>query len=150
MKTYIKIVAICLAVAGWQGAFGAGIDEVLASPLKSYSILDMYRMALERAERIRVSEENRHLAELDREKALSVLLPGLTTFGDYTRYSQEEMAGDFVIQPESTATWGFKAGQSFTLNGKELIALKIAEEIIECPLFDDFFGIGKISLCQTV
>nr|MBC8443570.1 TolC family protein [Deltaproteobacteria bacterium] len=30
----------------------------------------------------------------------------------------------------------FKAGQSFTLNGKELIALKIAEEIIEKRTFD--------------
>lgn len=136
MKPYIKIIVICLSVAGWHGAPGKGIANALAPPPKSYTIYDMYRIALKRAERIKISEENLQLAELDREKALSVLFPGLTAFGDYTRYSQEETAGDFTIQPESRASWGFKAGQSFTLNGKELIALKIAEEIIEKRTFD--------------
>jgi outer membrane protein len=136
MKRYGKIIALCLPVLLYHGALSAKDINALKPQPKSYSLFEMYRIALERAERIKVSEEKVYLAELDREKALSVLLPGLTAFGDYTQYSQKETFEDFTIQPENTTAWGFRAGQTFTLNGKELIALKIANEIIEQRTFD--------------
>lgn len=136
MKLYGKLIALCLPVLLYHGVLAAKNVNALKLQPKSYSIYEMYRIALERAERIKVSEEGLYLAELDREKALSLLLPRLTAFGDYTRFSQKEMFENFLIQPDSTAAWGLKAEQTFTLNGKELIALKIAEEIIEQRTFD--------------
>ena len=105
-------------------------------PKDGYSLLDLYEISLKTSERIKLSEQDLNLSELDREKALSVLLPALSTFGDYTRYSEKKTYEDIIIQPESSVAYGIKAGQSFTLNGKELIALKIANQYIEKRTLD--------------
>ena len=105
---------------------------------KPYSLDDLYQIALKRSEKIKISEENLYLTETTKEKALSVLVPRFSAFGNYTRYNEEKMAADTVtlIQPESTTAWGVRFDQSFTLNGKELIALGIAEDSIEKSKYD--------------
>ena len=102
----------------------------------TYSLLDLYEISLKASERIKLAEEDLTLSKLDREKALSVLLPAFAAFGDYARYSEKKTYEDMIIQPESSAAYGIKAGQSFTLNGKELIALKIANQNIEKRTLD--------------
>ena len=93
---------------------------------------------MKRSEKIKISEENLYIAKRTREKALSVLIPKFSAFGNYTRYSEEKMAADYVtlLQPESTTAWGARFDQSFTLNGKELIALRITEDSIEKSKYD--------------
>jgi len=97
----------------------------------TYSLFDLYKIALDNSENIKISEENLYISERNKEKAISVLFPRFSTFGNYTRYKEEEIYEGAVAQPESSNSWGFKLSQSFTLNGKELIAFRIAEDSIE-------------------
>ena len=112
--------------------------DLTSFPEKAYSLDDLYHIALMRSERIKISEEDLYIAKRTREKAFSVLIPKFSAFGNYTRYSEEKMADDYVIllQPESTTAWGARFDQSFTLNGKELIALRITGDSIEKSKYD--------------
>ncbi len=113
-------------------------SDLTPFPEKSYSLDDLYQIALMQSERIKISEEDLYIAERTREKAFSVLIPKFSAFGNYTRYSEEKMATDSVtlLQPESTTAWGARFDQSFTLNGKEFIALRITEDNIEKSKYD--------------
>jgi len=113
-----------------------------------YTLDGLYRLALKRSERVGISEEDLFLAEQTRKKAFSVLVPELTAFGTHTRYLISESFADFftgsegfggdigVESPDSSTTWGLQLSQTFTLNGKELIALKITGDSIEKAEFD--------------
>ena len=120
----IVIVVIALAVV----PTGALAEE--------YSLDDLYRIALQRSERIKVSEENLYISKLGKEKAFSVLIPRLSAFGNYTRYSEDKSAGFGVIQPDFATAWGMKLEQSFSLSGRELTGLKMAEENIVRNSYD--------------
>ncbi|MEW6326570.1 MAG: TolC family protein [Thermodesulfobacteriota bacterium] len=120
--------------------FLAHVLTLLASALtfnalasaQDYSLDDLYRMALERAERIKISEEDLYITERGKDKALAVLLPRLSAFGDYTRYSDDKTsASGFIIQPEDSTSWGLRLDQTLSLSGRELTALKISKENIE-------------------
>jgi outer membrane protein len=90
-----------------------------------YALTDLYALALGRSEQIEFSRQDIRLAETTRQKAFSVLVPRFSTFGDYTRYNENSLS-----LPDSSTTWGLRLDQSFTLNGKELIALRITDEQI--------------------
>jgi len=96
-----------------------------------YSLPDLYKITLDKSENIKISEENLYISERNKEKAISVLFPRFSTFGNYTRYHDEKIHEGAVIQPESSTSWGLKLSQSFTLNGRELIAFRVAEDSIE-------------------
>ncbi len=97
----------------------------------TYSLPDLYKIALDKSENIKISEENLYISERNKEKAVSVLFPRFSTFGNYTRYQEEKIYDGTVTQPESSKSWGLKLSQSFTLNGRELIAFRVAEDSIE-------------------
>ncbi|MCL4537011.1 MAG: TolC family protein, partial [Nitrospirae bacterium] len=66
-----------------------------------YSLEDLYRIALEQSERIKISEEDLYIAERGKDKAVSVLFPKLSAFGSYTRYDKDKFSSTgAVIQPE--------------------------------------------------
>jgi outer membrane protein len=102
---------------------------------EEYSLEDLYSIALERSERIKISEEDFYISERGKEKALSVLLPKLSAFWDYTRYTEQKFstgtADRFIIQPQYSSSWGVRLDQSISLSGRELTALKISKENIE-------------------
>ncbi|MDP2798395.1 MAG: TolC family protein [Deltaproteobacteria bacterium] len=99
---------------------------------QEYSLDDLYRIALERAERIKMSEEDLYITERGKDKALAMLLPKLSAFGDYTRYSVDKSsASGFIIQPEDSTSWGLRLDQTLFLSGRELTAFKISKENIE-------------------
>ncbi|MDD5154779.1 MAG: TolC family protein [Desulfovibrionales bacterium] len=99
---------------------------------QEYSLDDLYRIALERAERIKISEEDLYITERGKDKALAVLLPRLSAFGDYTRYSDDKTsASGFIIQPEDSTSWGLRLDQTLSLSGREVTAFKISKENIE-------------------
>ena len=91
-----------------------------------WSLPDLYQRALDLSETIRIADYDRTLAEKDKDRAFSVLVPRVTAFGGYTRYDEEK-----VSYPESDWNWGVRFDQSFTLNGKELIALDMANDQID-------------------
>lgn len=100
-----------------------------------YSLEDLYKIALERAERIKISEEDLSIAQRGRDKAFSVFLPKISAYGNYIRYSEEKLSGGagfrFPVQPEYSAFWGLRLDQSLSLGGKEFSSFKISKENLE-------------------
>ena len=123
----------------WTMLVGSGLSaraENNTSEKKTYSLDSIYRSALDRSEKVGISEEELYLAHLTRKKAFSVLMPELSAFGSYTRYELNNSTIDFITGPDSEKTWGLQLSQKFTLNGRELIALKVTGESIEKSEYD--------------
>ena len=102
-----------------------------------YSLEDLYRIAFERAEKIKLSEEDLFIAERQKDKALALLLPKLSAFGNYTKYTEEKYyATRTLIQPDKATSWGLRADESLSLSGRELTALGISRENITKSRYD--------------
>jgi outer membrane protein len=136
-KINISILIFIVLISGFKNIW-AQESDLTSFPEKPYSLDDLYQIALKRSEKIKISEENLYITERTKEKALSVLVPRFSAFGNYRRYSEEKTAADTetLIQPESATAWGVRFDQSFTLNGKELIALRITKDSIEKSKYD--------------
>jgi outer membrane protein len=113
---------------------------------EEYSLDDLYRIALERAERIKLSEEDLYIAERGKDKALALLMPRLSAFGSYTKYTEDKLnATRTLIQPEDTTSWGLRADESLSLSGRELTALGISRENIVKSRYD-LYAIREVYL----
>jgi outer membrane protein len=97
---------------------------------EEYSLDDLYRIALERSETIKIAEEDIYISELEKDRAIAVLFPKLSAFGSYRDYTREKTADLLVIQPDNSTSWGLSLNQSLSTSGKELTALRIAKEFI--------------------
>lgn len=97
----------------------------------TYGLEDLYGLALERSEEIRIAKNLHLIALQDEKRAFSVLLPTLSAFGDYIHYSEGG-----AIAPEYGYEYGVKLKQQFTLNGRELIALQAARDTIQQRSYD--------------
>ena len=110
------------------------------SAFEEYSLEDLYRIALERSEKIKISGEEVYVSESGKDKALSALLPKFSAFWDYTRYTEQKFftqaVTPFVIQPQYSITWGLRLDQSVSLSGREITAFKIAQKNIEKSKYD--------------
>ena len=110
-------------------------------PLKSlfaaeqYTLEDLYRIALERAEQLKISGEDLVISEWGKDKAISAFLPKGSAFGNYTKYTEKKEAatpiGSFPLQPSSSSSWGLRLDQSLSLGGQEIINFFISEKDIE-------------------
>lgn len=104
-----------------------------------YALDDFYKMALERSEKIKISEEDLFIAEKGRDKALSALLPKLSGVGGYTSYRDNKISdNESLIQPDDATNWGFRLDQSFSLGGREIIAYSMAKNTIGKSKYDLF------------
>lgn len=115
------------------------IATSLACPsyAKEYSLDELFRIALERAEMLKISEEGLRIAESNRDKAFSVLFPKVSTFGSYTKYSTDRKASTgIIIQPDESISWGLRLDHSLSLSGKEITALNISGYVIERSKYD--------------
>ncbi|MCX5717257.1 MAG: TolC family protein [Nitrospirae bacterium] len=102
-----------------------------------YSLEDLYRIALERSERIKISEEDLFIAQKGKDKAVAALMPKLSGFGNYTRYTEDRYnSSSALIQPEDSKSWGVRLDQSFSLSGRELTAFNISKGNIEKNRYD--------------
>lgn len=112
----------------------------------TYTLDDLYVKALENSETIKLSEEDLYIAKKTKDKAIAVIFPRLTAFGQYTRFSEEVTQTveimpnvppmETSLQPEWRTAWGLRLDKSFTLNGRELIAYGIAKDRIEMSEYD--------------
>lgn len=102
-------------------------STAFAQPL--YSLQDLCQLANENAETIKIASEDLFIAEQDKARALSVLVPRATLYGQYLNYRKDE------LQSPDTNTLGGKLTQSFTLNGRELIAYDVSKKGIEKAAF---------------
>ncbi|MBI4690887.1 MAG: TolC family protein [Nitrospirae bacterium] len=121
-----------------QPVFAESIDSrQSADTVPEYSLDDLYKIAIECSERIKISGEDVFIAEIGKDKALSVLLPKLSAFGSYIRYTEDKVSSSgSVIQPDTSMSWGLRLDQSIYLNGRELTAFKISKENIEKSRYD--------------
>ena len=112
-----------------------------ALPAGEYTLGDLYKIALERSEKIKTAQENLTIAQITKSKAFSVLIPKLTAYGNLTQYTESKYTEGMklapglnlpgsLIQPDQTANWGIRLDQSFSLSARELLALKMAGENI--------------------
>jgi len=108
-----------------------------------YTLDELYKIALERSERIMISKENVFISEKEKDEALSLLFPKLSGTGAYTGYKDRKIndAGT-LLQPYESSSWSVNLDQTMSTSGRELIALKIAKDNIEKNKMD-FFSVKE-------
>ena len=108
-----------------------------AGAFAEYSLEDLYKLALERSERIKISGEDVYIAGTNQAKARSYLLPKLSAFGSQLKYNETKINDTgSTIQPLDQSQWGLRLDQAVTLNGKEATAYRIANENVERSKYD--------------
>jgi outer membrane protein len=106
---------------------------------REYALSDVYREALKNSEKIKMAQENLYIAQVGKDKARSLLLPRVTAFGTYNRFSESKYVdppGTILIQPNESGNWGVRADESFSISVRELNALKIAGQTITKNEYD--------------
>ncbi|MGD9578318.1 MAG: TolC family protein [Syntrophorhabdus sp.] len=97
-----------------------------------YVLEDLYKIALERSEKIKISAEDLVIAEKAKDKAISLLLPRLSAGSSYTRYSDSKVADNkSYSQPLDRTSFELRLDQSASTGGREFTAFRIAKEGIE-------------------
>ncbi|MEN8211402.1 MAG: TolC family protein [Thermodesulfobacteriota bacterium] len=104
--------------------FFFAVNQFPAYCQTNYSLFDLALLADKQSETIKIAKEDVFIAQQDKKRALSVLIPRATAFGSMTEYK------DADVSAPSTVAMGVKLTQSFTLNGKELIALDVTKKYI--------------------
>jgi outer membrane protein TolC len=104
-----------------------GAPAAFSKPL--YSLQELIQKADQLSETIKIAEDDIEIAVQEKKRALSVLIPRATSYAAMTEYKDEDLAAP------DTLTVGLKLTQSFTLNGKELIALDVTKRTIESKEF---------------
>ena len=99
-----------------------------------YSLRDLCKIADKNALKIKIAQDDIYISKQEKQRALSVLLPRLTAIGatnrTFTEYDNQ-IPDRKMNSIKDTDTLGLQLDQSFTLNGKELIALKVTKDEIE-------------------
>ena len=126
-KRYFKVGIFLTVTLIWSGLAWAA----------EYSLSELYAQALKNSEKIKMAEENIYIAQMGQYKALSLLIPRLTATAGYSRYTEQKYsAAGVLIQPNEGGTWTVRADQTFTLNARELDALKVAGQTIKKTEYD--------------
>jgi outer membrane protein len=104
-----------------------------------YTLDELYKIALERSERLKISEEDVFIAEKNKDKALSLLFPKLSGLGTYTGYEDRKISDSgSLVQPFESTSWSVHLDQTLSTSGRELTALKMAKDNIEKNKMDLF------------
>jgi outer membrane protein len=141
----MKKVWFCLIIL-----FAVALMSTSIGLAQEYALSDLYQQALKNSEKIKYTEENLFIAQMGKNKAWAVLIPKVTAFGTYNRFTEDKyvvsatslpaplptISNNVLIQPEQSGTWGVRADQSFSLSARELNALKIAGQSITKSEYD--------------
>lgn len=104
---------------------------------REYKLNEIYQQALKSSEKIEMAREDIFIAQMGKNKARSLLIPRVTAFGTYNRFTEDKYTDyGILIQPEQSGTWGVRADQSFSLSARELDAFKIAGQSITKSEYD--------------
>lgn len=125
------LIAVFLSVAQGLYAQHRGQPEPVGEGYAELSLEDLFRLALEHAEQIKISEEELYIAERGKDKALSAFLPVITAFGEYTQFSKKKVSSEgFLVQPDNSVEWGLHLDESLSLGGREFTSYRISKEVI--------------------
>ncbi len=117
----VRLLLLVWMVLGACNAFAA-----------EYTLADLFRLALERSERVKISAEDLYIAERTRDKALAVLVPKLIGTGGYASYRDHEISDTgSVTQPKYNTSFTIRADQSMSLSLREITAFNVARDGIE-------------------
>ena len=109
-----------------------------ASNAAEYTLEDLYRIGMQKSEKVKISGENVEIADSGKYKALSVLLPRATAFGTYTNYTDEKRnASGSITQPDAQSVWGARIDETLSLSGREFRSYSIARDGVEKSRFDN-------------
>ncbi len=128
MMLKINKIHVCIQVLLLL-VFGFSAQGICEQP--SYTLKQLCQMANENAETIQIAREQTFIAEQDKNRARSVLIPAATLYGSYLNYKNDD-----AYTPDVN-TLGAKLTHSFTLNGRELIAYKVSKHGIEKAKFSE-------------
>jgi len=115
-KIHLFVLASLLLIFGFSA-------QAFCKP--SYTLKQLCRIANKNAESIQIAREQTYIAEQDKKRAQSVLIPAATLYASYLNYKNDD-----YYTPDVN-TLGGKLTQSFTLNGRELIAYDVSKKGIE-------------------
>jgi len=127
-----RITGVLLLTVSFLVAMASRAD----SEPPAHTLDALFRMAFSYSEEVKLAKESVYVAEQDKERALSVLIPQVSAYGDYLHYSGEKYLDALLVQPAWSNTYGVRLDQSFTLNGKELTALEMSKNSIEKERLD--------------
>ncbi len=104
-----------------------------------YTLDDLYAIALERSERVKISEEDLAIARTGKDKAVSALLPKVSGLGNYTGYKDQKISDTgSLTQPDEASAWSLRLDQSVSMSGREITAYKAAKDNIRKTDLDLF------------
>jgi len=103
---------------------------------ENLTISDIFSLALKKAEKIRIAEENITISKEGKYKALAGLLPTITASGKYTDYSKEKLVNNQIIQPDRSTLWAVTIEEKLSLGGKEFTNYAISKDSFTKTEFD--------------
>lgn len=103
---------------------------------QNLTISDVFFLALKKAEKVKIAEENIIISKEAQNKALAGLLPNITAYGKYTDYNKEKIVNTSIIQPDKTILWGVSIEERLSLGGREFINYAISKDILTKTEFD--------------
>lgn len=123
---------LCLMIA-----LSATFIFTAPSAAQEYTLNEIYAKALKSSEKIEMARENVYVSQTSKDKALSLLIPRLTAYGNYSWFTEDKYnIANIMIQPEESGAWGVRADQTFSLSARELDALTIAGQSISKSEYD--------------
>jgi outer membrane protein len=128
MKTTSTTIGLLLLLA-WAMPLSAHAGE--------YSLGDLYRIAVERSEKVQIAGEEISFAKLEKNRAIAMLMPKLTAYANYQRYTEDKYNDlNVLIQPRRADNRGIRADQTMSLSFRELVAVNEASNIISKTGYD--------------
>lgn len=140
----MRILNLCVVIVVF---FSLGILEPARA--EEYSLGDLYRIALDRSEEVKIAKENVTYSVQEKNRARAILLPRLSAFASYQKYSDEKYSvteytippnipftTEFLLQPKTAEIWGLKAEQAFSLSLREITAFRMARNGIRKSTYD--------------
>lgn len=103
---------------------------------EQYTITDIFSLAIKKAEKVRIAEENIRISKEGKYKALAGLLPTVTAYGRYTEYSEGKIVNNQIIQPDKSKVWGVTIEEKLSLGGREFIAFSSAKDVFKKTEFE--------------
>jgi outer membrane protein len=104
---------------------------------KEYTLHDLYEAAMKTSEKIKISGENVYLAEIGKDKALSVVLPRISGLTGYQRYTEDKRSDSgLVIQPLKSSAWALRLDETLSVSGREFTSIGISKDDIERSRYD--------------
>ncbi len=105
---------------------------VQAAAKDLYTLEEVLSLASRGAERLKIAEEDIFIASMGKDKAQAALIPKLTVYGVYNRYSEDKYSiGNTLIQAQQAYSYGLRIDQTYSLGGREFKLHDIAKNNIE-------------------